>query len=63
LFGIFKRGMKGVCQHCSSKHLQCYLHEFDFRYTLPRRERLRRCSPLRRGTERCARQAPHVPAT
>jgi transposase-like protein len=32
-FGIFKRGMKGVYQHCSSKHLQRYLHEFDFRYT------------------------------
>ena len=32
-FGIFKRGMRGVYQHCSSKHLQRYLHEFDFRYT------------------------------
>jgi len=32
-FGIFKRGMKGIYQHCSSKHLQRYLHEFDFRYT------------------------------
>jgi hypothetical protein len=25
--------MKGVYQHCSSKHLQRYLYEFDFRYT------------------------------
>ena len=32
-FAIFKRGMKGIYQHCSSKHLQRYLHEFDFRYT------------------------------
>jgi transposase-like protein len=32
-FGIFKRGMKGIYQHCSSKHLQRYLYEFDFRYT------------------------------
>jgi transposase-like protein len=32
-FGIFKRGMKGIYQHCSSKHLQRYLNEFDFRYT------------------------------
>jgi hypothetical protein len=32
-FSIFKRGMRGVYQHCSSKHLQRYLHEFDFRYT------------------------------
>jgi transposase-like protein len=32
-FGIFKRGMKGVYQHCGSQHLQRYLAEFDFRYT------------------------------
>lgn len=32
-FGIFKRGMKGVYQHCGSQHLQRYLREFDFRYT------------------------------
>lgn len=32
-FSIFKRGMKGVYQHCAEKHLQAYLHEFDFRYT------------------------------
>jgi transposase-like protein len=32
-FSIFKRGMKGVYQHCSEKHLQRYLYEFDFRYS------------------------------
>ena len=32
-FGIFKRGMKGIYQHCGSQHLQRYLREFDFRYT------------------------------
>ncbi|HEY1929043.1 MAG TPA: IS1595 family transposase [Caulobacteraceae bacterium] len=32
-FGIFKRGMTGVYQHCGSQHLQRYLVEFDFRYT------------------------------
>ena len=32
-FGIFKRGMRGIYQHCSSKHLHRYLAEFDFRYT------------------------------
>lgn len=32
-FSIFKRGMKGVYQHCSKKHLHRYLAEFDFRYT------------------------------
>src|SRR6478735_10609636 len=32
-FSIFKRGMKGVYQHCQKKHLHRYLAEFDFRYT------------------------------
>lgn len=32
-YSIFKRGMKGVYQHCSEKHLRRYLAEFDFRYT------------------------------
>ena len=32
-FSIFKRGMKGIYQHCSEKHLQRYLSEFDFRYS------------------------------
>ena len=31
-FSVFKRGMRGVYQHCSEKHLQRYLTEFDFRY-------------------------------
>ena len=31
-FSIFKRGMKGVYQHCKEKHLHRYLSEFDFRY-------------------------------
>lgn len=31
-FAIFKRGMKGVYQHCGEKHLHRYLSEFDFRY-------------------------------
>ena len=32
-FSIFKRGMKGVYQHCQKKHLHRYLAEFDFRYS------------------------------
>lgn len=32
VFSIFKRGMKGIYQHCSEKHLHRYLAEFDFRY-------------------------------
>lgn len=31
-FGLFKRGMKGVYQHCAEKHLHRYLAELDFRY-------------------------------
>ena len=31
-FSIFKRGMTGVYQHCSEKHLHRYLAEYDFRY-------------------------------
>jgi transposase-like protein len=31
-FGIFKRGMRGIYQHCAEKHLHRYLAEFDFRY-------------------------------
>ncbi len=32
-FSIFKRGMKGVYQHCGTQHLHRYLAEFDFRYS------------------------------
>ena len=35
---MFKRGMKGVYQHCGEKHLHRYVAEFDFRYN--NRERL-----------------------
>jgi transposase-like protein len=31
-YSIFKRGMKGVYQHCKERHLHRYLAEFDFRY-------------------------------
>jgi transposase-like protein len=31
-FSVFKRGMKGIYQHCSGDHLHRYLAEFDFRY-------------------------------
>jgi transposase-like protein len=32
-FSVFKRGMRGVYQHCSEKHLARYLHEFAFRHS------------------------------
>ena len=31
-YSVFKRGMKGVYQHCSEAHLGRYVAEFDFRY-------------------------------
>jgi transposase-like protein len=31
-FSVFKRGMKGVYQHCGEAHLHRYLAEFDFRF-------------------------------
>lgn len=32
-FSIFKRGMRGIYQHCQKHHLHRYLAEFDFRYS------------------------------
>ncbi|MDE1883325.1 MAG: IS1595 family transposase [Rhodospirillales bacterium] len=48
LFGLFKRGMRGVYQHCGEQHLHRYLNEFEFRYN--NREKLG-CDDLAR-TER-----------
>ena len=31
-FSIFKRGMRGIYQHCGEKHLHRYLAEYDHRY-------------------------------
>ena len=31
-YAVFKRGMKGIHQHCSEKHLHRYVAEFDFRH-------------------------------
>jgi transposase-like protein len=32
-YSVFKRGFKGIYQHCAEKHLFRYLAEFDFRYS------------------------------
>jgi transposase-like protein len=32
-YSIFKRGMKGIYQHCKERRLHRYLAEFDFRYS------------------------------
>jgi hypothetical protein len=31
-WGLFKRGMRGIYQHCGEQHLRRYLTEFEFRY-------------------------------
>ena len=31
-YSVFKRGMKGIYQHCREKHLHRYVAEFDFRF-------------------------------
>jgi transposase-like protein len=31
-FGVFKKGMTGVYQHCGEKYLQRYVTEFEFRH-------------------------------
>ena len=31
-YSVFKRGMKGIYQHCAEKHLHRYVAEFDFRH-------------------------------
>ncbi|MFZ7092912.1 IS1595 family transposase [Primorskyibacter sp. 2E233] len=31
-YSIFKRGMRGIYQHCGKQHLHRYAAEFDFRY-------------------------------
>ena len=32
-YSVFKRGMRGIYQHCSNQHLHRYVAEFDFRYS------------------------------
>jgi hypothetical protein len=32
-YSIFKRGMRGIYQHCGKQHLHRYLAEVDFRYS------------------------------
>ncbi len=60
-FSIFKRGMKGIYQHCGEHHLQRYPDEFDFRYSnrvaLGVNDR-ERTTPRHQG---CGRQAADLP--
>jgi transposase-like protein len=50
-FSIFKRGMKGVYQHCAEKHLHRYLAEFDFRYNTRKITDMERTVAAVRGAE------------
>ena len=50
-FSIFKRGMRGVYQHCSEKHLHRYLAEFDFRYNTRKITDMERTVAAVRGAE------------
>lgn len=50
-FSVFKRGMKGVYQHCSEKHLQRYLTEFDFRYNSREMADFQRAELAMKGAE------------
>lgn len=50
-FSIFKRGMRGVYQHCKEKHLQRYLTEFDFRYNSRDMEDAERADLALKGAE------------
>jgi hypothetical protein len=59
-YSIFKRGMKGIYQHCSEKHLHRYLAEFDFRYSNRIRLGIDDIAPRRPGLERHCRQAAYL---
>jgi transposase-like protein len=50
-FSIFKRGMRGVYQHCKEKHLHRYLSEFDFRYNTRKITDMERTVAAVRGGE------------
>jgi transposase-like protein len=50
-FSIFKRGMRGVYQHCAEKHLHRYLAEFDFRYNTRKITDMERTELAVRGGE------------
>ncbi|MCH7806460.1 MAG: IS1595 family transposase [Proteobacteria bacterium] len=50
-FSIFKRGMRGVYQHCAEHHLHRYLSEFDFRYNHHRITDWERTSIALKGIE------------
>lgn len=59
-FSIFKRGMRGVYQHCDKKHLHRYLAEIRLPLFQPHRAGRGRSGPHRDGAEGRGRQAAHL---
>ncbi len=50
-FSILKRGINGVYQHCSAKHLKRYVGEFDFRYNTRQISDAERAAKALKGIE------------
>jgi hypothetical protein len=62
-YSIFKRGMKGVCQHCGDGHLQRYLAEIRFQILEPNCSRDRRSIQNRKGSWRGGQPTESTPPT
>ena len=68
-FSIFKRGMKGVYQHCKEKHLDRHLAEFEVRYNnriklgIDDEERAARALAGAKGKRLTYRQSPRMSGT
>lgn len=50
-FSIFKRGMRGIYQHCGEAHLHRYLAEFDFRYNTRKISDAERADAMMKGIQ------------
>lgn len=48
-FSLLKRGLIGTYHHCSAKHLQRYVSEFDFRYNLRKTTDVERADEALKG--------------
>jgi hypothetical protein len=62
-FSVFKRGMRGIYQHCSEEYLARYLHEFVVPLFLTRRAWSERYGTDHSRDSGRRRQAASLPAT